>query len=84
MFYRKSDGDDAGAGARFENAFFRFDPAEIRKENAVESEAMAFCRLVYGQDARSAKSNRVARDGSHFTFSTYSADRRLGFAAEST
>ena len=84
VLFCEGDGDDAGAGAGFQNPFFGFDAAEIGKKNAVEGKAVPFLGLADVYDAGAAKRDAVPRKRRHFTFSTYSVDRRLGLPFAST
>jgi len=59
MGFCEEDGDDAGPRAGFENFIARFDTAEVREQEAVEGETMAFFLLNNGRDSGAPEGNAV-------------------------
>lgn len=84
VFFGEEQGNDSGSRSWFEYPITGFYAAEVRKENAIEGEPVSFLLLDDGYDTGSLQGNAVTGYSSHFTFSTYSSGRRLGFPSLST
>jgi len=84
VFFSEEQRNDSGSRSWFEYSITGFYAAEVRKENTIEGEPVSFLLLNDGYDAGASQGNTVTGYRSHFTFSTYSSGRRLGFPSLST